>query len=260
MKSRWTTITLALSAGCAVPSVDVMPRYGVVNVDGTFGVKDKSSPGALESADLGTAGFQKDSSVLGLRADVDFGMPRVVVSLQNSNHDGSGVLDATLTDSNGNTIVANTPVDSKLDLGVYQGLVTWDLVPTDLAEFGIGFGLTAIDADASVTEQGGSNALDVDELIPLPVLALRGGVQAGDLELTGLLDGMKLSLSNDEVSFIDFDVFARYAVFGGDERMRLSIALGYRHIEVDLEADDGSEQALLDASFSGPYFALQFSI
>ena len=118
---------LALTVGCAVPSVDVMPRYGTLDVDGSFGVQDTSGGGTLTRADLSTAGFQKDDSVLGLRADLDFGAPRVMLSGQSSNHDGSGTLSATLTDSNGNTIVAGTPVDSKLDLGLYQGVVTWDL-------------------------------------------------------------------------------------------------------------------------------------
>ena len=254
-------LALSLSAGCAIPSVDVMPRYGTVDAEGSFGVRDKTTPGSLETADMGTAGFQKDDSVLGLRADMDLGMPRFMVSLQNSNHDGSGTLDANLTDSDGNNITVGTPVDSRLDLGLYKGVVTFDLFPTEMFELGLGFGLAAIDAEASITDTApGGDTLDVDELVPLPVLALRGGVQLGNFEVSGLLDGMKLSASDDDVTYVDLDLFARYAFFGGEDRMRLSVALGYRHVDVDLEADDGDEEALLDATFSGPYFALQFSI
>ncbi|MCB9916017.1 MAG: hypothetical protein H6828_12880 [Planctomycetes bacterium] len=260
---RSLALALALSAlacGCAAPSVDVMPRFGAVDPSGNFGIRDTGGVGTLNTADIEQAGFTKDDSVLGLRADLDAGMPRVTLALQQSNHDGSGTLSASLTDSNGNTINAGAPVDSKLDLGLYQGIVTWDVLPTEVWELGLGLGLVGVDVDASVTDTSpGGDTLDVNELVPIPVLAVRGGVVLGDFEITALLDGFRAAVKYDEVTFVDLDLFARYRLLGGEDRLRLSAGLGYRYTRLDVESNEDGEEIALDLGFSGPYLMLQAS-
>ncbi len=253
-------VILALIPGCAIPSLDVMPRYGTFDVDGNFGVQDSGSGSSL-TADMGQAGFSKDNSVTGLRADLDFGMPRIMLSAQSSTHDGSGTLSTALTDANGNSIPINAPVDSTLDLGLYQGVVTWDFFPTDIGELGLGFGVVGVDVKGSITDTTvGGDTLDLDEFAPIPVLALRGGVELAGFEFSGMLNGMKLGVSDTDLYFLDLDLFARYAFFGGDDRMRFSLGLGYRRVDIDLESNEGGERIVLDAGFSGPYVFLQFSI
>ncbi len=253
------SLTLIGCFSCAVPSADITPRYGTFDVDGDFGIGDAN--GVLATADIGQAGFSKDSGVLGVRADLDFGSPTLMLSAQRSNHDGSGTLSADLTNADGQTISAGAAVDSKLDLGLYQGILTWDLVPGDLAEVGLGFGVVGVDLSSSVTDTGpGGDTLDIDEFVPIPVLALRGGTQLGGLELSGVLDGMMASIQYDELTFIDLDVLARYRIFGGDDRMRFSVGLGYRHVALDVDSKEDGEEITLDVTFSGPYVLLQFSI
>src|SRR5262249_54108985 len=57
--------------------------------------------------------------------------------LSDSSHDGSGTLQADVSDGT-TTIPAGTAVDSKLDLVLGEALVTWDFVPGDLVEAGLG--------------------------------------------------------------------------------------------------------------------------
>ncbi|HIG12287.1 MAG: hypothetical protein ABGY71_10430 [bacterium] len=250
-----TLLALALAPGCAVPSLDVMPRYGSLDIDGSFGI---TNSGTLTLADLSQAGFEKDNGVLGLRADLDFGAPRLVISLQDSSHDGAGTLSADLTNGAGETISAGSSVDSALDIGLYQGVLTWDLFPGDTGELGIGLGIVAIDIDASITESGGST-LDIDEFAPIPVISLRGGVKLGDLEVSGLLNAMEASVGFNELSFIDLDLFARYAIVGGEDRLRVSAGLGYRHAELDIESSEDGEDIAVNFAFTGPYLLFQLS-
>jgi hypothetical protein len=250
----------ALSLGCAAPSVDLIPRYGTLDIDGNFGIKGPGN-GLFATADIGQAGFSEDSGVIGLRADLNMGSPTLMLSAQSSNHDGSGTLSADLTNADGQSISAGAAIDSKLELGLYQGILTWDLVPSDLAEVGIGFGVVGLDLSSSVTDTSpGGDTLDIDEFAPVPVLALRGGAQLGDFEVSGVLDGMMASIQYDELTFIDLDVLARYRLFGGEDRMRFSVGLGYRHMALDVQTKEDNEEVALDISFSGPYVLLQFSI
>ena len=264
MKALRTLVSLfALAAcfSCAAPSVDITPRYGTFDIDGEFGIKGTAGGGTLATADIGQAGFSEDSGVLGVRADLNFGMPTLMLSAQSSNHDGSGTLSEDLTNADGQSIDKNATVDSKLDLGLYQGILTWDFVPTDVAELGLGFGVVGVDLSSSVTDKSpGGDTLDIDEFVPIPVLALRGGTQLGDFELSGVVDGMMASVQYDELTFIDLDVLARYRIYGGEDRMRFSIGLGYRHMALDVESKEDGEEIVLDVAFSGPYVLLQFSI
>ena len=244
-----------LLGSCAAPAVDIMPRYGTFDVEGHFGITN-SPTGPVPVADMNVAGFGKDGGYLGLRADLDAGSPVYSFSTQITQHGGSGIVENELTSGDG-IILEGSVVDSDLKLGLHQMAVTFDMVPSDMIDVGLGFGVTVIDLDASMTD--GLEALTTRKTLPMPTLALRGQLDLGDFEATGMISGMDVSLDGDSAFFLDLDLFAQYRLIGGDERVAGALALGYRSTRLALDYDDGGDRIKSDLRFSGPYVALVVS-
>jgi hypothetical protein len=70
---------------------------------------------------------------------------------------------------------------------------------------------------------------------------------------------MEASVGFNELSFIDLDLFARYAIVGGEDRLRVSAGLGYRHAELDIESSEDGEDIAVNFAFTGPYLLFQLS-
>jgi hypothetical protein len=253
LKSLIASFTLlSLAVGCAVPSVDVAPRYGQMELDGTYSLVRE---GVIETADLNTAGFDVDKDYLGARIDLDMGVPVLTVLTQTTNHGGPGLLAGNLDE-----IGSGAAVVAALDLGLHSLLMTWDVIPTDYIDIGIGIGATVIDFDASITEDRGSeSSITADEIIPLPVLAIRARLEVGDFRLGVLLSGIDIDLGSDSASFYDLDAMAEYRLIGGKDRMSGSIGLGYRSTSMDFEYQDGADDIDVEIDLNGPYIALMFS-
>ncbi len=263
---RTSRLTLALIGligvigGCAVPSGDAMLRYGPLDIDGDFGVRSKGSTGPFQKSDVKAAGFGKDKGVLGLRGDVDFGSPTLTITLQNSSHGGVGVVTERLDDGKGNVIEAGSSVSSNLDLGLYQGLLTFDLIPTDTVDVGLGAGLTGVDFDAVITDitTPAGDTITESQFIPIPLLAVDAGVELGALRAGGTLSGMAITISGDSVTYLDLDLNARYRLLGSGGGPAGSIGLGYRLLDLDVEYEDDYDIEV-GLRFNGPYFGLIFS-
>jgi hypothetical protein len=253
--STLLALSLVPLASCAIPRLDVMARYGPFDVDGDLGVQ---SGGVTATNSMSEAGIEEDDSVLGGRVDLDLGMPKIIVSGQRSDQGGDGTLAADL-EFDGTTITAGSDVSTDFDLGLYNALFLFDLFPTDTFELAIGLGITAFDIDATFTEVGGPNEIDLDETLPVPVLAVNAGIVFGSFEVQGLLSGMKASYDDNDVTVVDLDAFGRWAFLGTDSRMRASLIGGYRYIDFDLEYEDDGDDVEFDASFNGPYVGLEFS-
>jgi len=250
------SLLLLFASSCAIPTVDVIPRYGQFDLDGHFGIVDPDiAPGAPNVNDLATAGFGDDDGYFGGRVDLDIGSPMFTFSTQQTTHDGSGQITAEI--SSGGTIVAPGPVESKMDLGLHQFLMTFDFVPTDWVDAGLGLGVAVADVDARVSQ--GANSVDTDQTLPIPQIAGHVGVQLGDFEAVGLISGFELSSSGDEISFFDLDLLARYRLFGGDERLAGSIGLGWRTTSLGLDYEDDGDEIDVSMRFNGPYAAFVFS-
>jgi hypothetical protein len=247
-------------AACSTPQFDVTPRYGYLDIEGDIGVSDASlSGGVTATNDVGDLGFQEDDGVPGVRADLKFGVPHIVLNYQQSDHGGSGQATATISDGDGNSIAAGTPVDSDLELGVLNGLLLFDFFPLmDTFELAIGFGATALEIDTAITDQTNpSSSVSAEATVPLPVVALQVGGEIGAFELAGLVQGITAQYEGDEATYLDLDAFFRWRFLG--EQRGLGLMIGYRRFLIDAEYDDGDTDADLDVTFSGPYLALQIS-
>lgn len=255
MKPLVSTLLLILAAGCSAPSADLIPRYGTFDVEGHFGITSNAA-NPVPVADMETAGFDRDDGYLGLRADINVGSPTYFISAQSTSHGGSGNLLNQL--SSGGSVINPGPVSTKMDIALYQLGVTFDFVPSDLVDVGLGLGINTVDLDAEVAN--GGSAIDVDRTLPIPVIALRAGIDLGDFEASALVTGLEIDVSGDEVSYFDLDVLARYRLIGGDDHLAGSIALGYRLVELGVEYEDDGDRIDTEFRFDGPYLAFILSL
>lgn len=242
-----------LAVGCSGPRVDVMGRYGQFDVDGQFA----ATAGPITSSNTAAeVGIVDDDGYFGGRADFKWGMPHLIVSGQATDHSGSGVLSSTI-DLDGTTITAGTAVDTTFDLGLYNALLMFDFLPTDVFELGLGFGIGALDLDAQFV--GGGNTIATDETLPVPLIAACGAVQLSRFELAALLSGMSGSVDGNDLTYLDLDAFGRVGLIRPDDRGRISLLVGYRYLDIDLEYEDEGDNVLFDMEFQGPYAGLEVS-
>jgi hypothetical protein len=250
-------LTLALAlAGCSAPALQLTPRLAQLDLEGELGISGATVNG---QNDLENAGVEKDDSVPGARLDLDVGPVHWTVSTQSSTHDGDGTLDFDLTQG-GVTISAGADVRTDVDLGVHQLALTWDLVPTDMLELGLGLGAAALDLDGSFQEIGTGTTVATDELAALPVLAARLGIDLGRLDLSVLASGLSIDYDGNDYRLVDLDFMARLQLFGGDARLAGFLVGGYRDVNAEVGYDDGSDRIEADVGLSGLYFGVSLGL
>jgi len=255
--ARATALLLlaVLIPGCAAPSFQLMPRYGTSAISGSSAVVAEGVD--LQANDVeDSLGLDEDSSVPGVRFDADFGLPTLTLAAQWSDFSGEGTLETEISEG-GVTIPAGADVATDLDFDVYSLLYTFDVIPSDQFELGLGLGVHLIDLFARVEsrEPGIDDEVTVDEAVPFPVVALRGGLAFDPFELSAVFSGLTVKVDGDEATFYDLDVSARWW-FAGGERFSGALAVGWRQTILEAEYDDEGDAADLDLEFAGPYVGL----
>lgn len=254
MKSHVVLSLIAATlAACAAPQFTVAPTFGQFEPDGDVSYIDTTQPvPATIDNSVDDLGLADSEDTFGVRADMKFGVPHLTVSTQASSWSGNGTLNA---DFGG--IPAATAVDTDLDLALHRFALTFDVLPTDMFELGLGFGVTVADIEAQVTDSGNSISESADEIAPLPVLALRAGVRVWRLDFEALISGMTIDYDGNEATYLEADINAKLAVFGAPGSLNGSVLVGWREVQLDVEYDDGDAAAAVDLTFSGPYFGIQ---
>lgn len=242
-------------ASCAVPSLDVQPRYGRPEISGTAGF---SSGGTGGTADLEQAGLDDDEAI-SARFDLDFGSPRLVGLAQAPRFEGSGTLDVSVSDGT-NTIAGGAAVDSLVELGIYDLALLFDLFPGDTIELAIGFGAAFVDADFRFEEIGTGTTVQSQEQFPVPFVAAAASFWLGPVELAVFAGGMEYTYEDDDVSYLDADAYARLKLLGGEELFRISLLAGYRLTDLELQYDDDASAVDADLEIQGPYVGLEISL
>lgn len=256
LQSLATTLPCALLAACAAPQLNVTPTYGQFQPDGDISYIDTSGviPATVDNS-VSDLGLDDDESIVGVRADFKWGLPHLTVSTQSTGWDGDGTLSAEF-----GGIPAAAAVSSELDLALHRFVLTWDLLPTDNLELGLGFGVTVADIEAQVEDVGTSTVESSDEVAPIPVLALRAGARLGRFDLEALVSGLSADTGDVDATFLETDLNARMALFGAPGSVNGSIVLGWRQTDMRFEYSDGVNDADLDLTFDGVYFGLQIGI
>lgn len=243
-----------LITGCSAPQFAVEPRLDQPAISGQVAVAEPGQP--LQSNDVESAlDLGSDDSAFGARADVRFGSPHIVLSFLGSDFEGEGTLTGQLSDD-GVVLPAGTQVGTDVEFGLYSGVMTFDMVPSDTVEVGLGFGLYVADLDATVVSRDAGNpgTIDLETTLPIPVLALQAAIELGSFDLRGLVSGMHLQIDGDEATFYDLDFGARYRLF--DSGVSGSIGLGWRYSRLDAEYEDDDDNASVDLRLSGPYLGI----
>lgn len=243
---------LVLVSSCA--SVSVIPRYGRLNIDGSIGINSTSS-GSTARNDYKAMGLEDDSSVPGGRVDLGAAGMHATFSLSQSSHGGTGTLQNDVSDGT-TTIPAGATVNTDFDVVLGQGIVTWDLVPGNLVEAGIGLGVSAVDIDARITNPVVNLSVGAHGFLPVPVVAGRVGLDFGKVDLSLLADGMDIRADGKDVTLIDLDFMARWKLISTVGGFAGALAAGYRYVDLRFDTSDSSKTIESTTRLSGPWVGL----
>lgn len=246
---------ILFACACSAPGASVTPRYGEFSVDGKFSATASGSSASSSFDDLGLDGTQGSFSPKGTLTFSGFDVDLSVLS---TSFDGDGTTDGAIQ-IGGSTIPGNTDVDTDLKYETFTTVVTWDVVPTDVVDFGLGVGVTVVRFDMKMAETAGTESIKTDETFPVPLVAARGSVDIGPLDLTATAGYMDLSVSGNDLKFLDYDAALQYHLFGGDEHAAGHIAIGYRGYDVDADYEDDHSDVHADFTLNGPYVGLSIS-
>lgn len=253
-----------LASACAAPAhFSLLPRGGTFDPEGDIALAGTAGTvGITATNSVEALGLVEDDGVPGLRTDLGWGVSHWTFAWQQSENGGTGTLEAEISDED-TVIAAGTQVETVFDLGLGEFLLTFDVVPDERFELGLGFGATVFDLDVSVTDPLSGESVDPDRaLLPVPLLALRAGVQFWRVDVQALLGGIDFSYEGDSAALYDLDAFARLSLFGASSRAHGALIVGYRYLDldVDYDEDDGSESLEVDVYFDGPYVGLSLGI
>ena len=237
-----TLVALSLLA-CVSPTLDVGVHYGEYSLDGGLGF---GSGGISGTTPLRRIGLGDDSPV-GASATVGLGSTMLLFSATTPSFKGSGTFDANI-DIGGVTINQGADVTSELNIGMYQGLLLFEIIPGSTVDLAIGLGVNMLDLSGSFTEDGTQTKLSLDQAIPIPVLATRAGVELGPVGLSALVTWMGVSYDGSDLDALDLDLRAQMDIFGP----MIGYA-GYRNTSLDIFYQDGSDFGDFDVSISGFY-------
>lgn len=238
---------LLLVAACAAPQFEATPHYGLAQLSGDFAIATGGITGTNDVEDLG---IDDDEGAPGMRVDLRWGSPHLSVAVSDTSWSGTGTTTAELSQG-AVTIPAGSNVETDVDLTCGNAIVTFDFVPSDVVEVGLGFGLEAASVQTRVRQVGLGVGIDTDEEVPIPVVALRAGVDLGPVSVDGLLAGISIDYSGDSLTFYDLDLRGRWEMWD-----HAHLIVGYKRWVVDLEYEDGAENVELDVTADGPYFGI----
>jgi hypothetical protein len=212
-----------------------------------------SSSGVDASSDAETLGFDEDD-VFQPRADLSIGPFDFMGSYHDATYAGSGTAEAEL-DLGGVVIPAGDAVDSELDTTYFALVGTFDFLPTDTLDLGIGLGASSIDFDAMITSQTTGDSVRSSEAFVVPVVALRGEVELWGLALNAHVHGLDGSFSGIEGSLVDYDASLSWRFLDGVGLFAALVA-GYRELRVDVEYEEDGSDIEADLAIGGPYLGL----
>lgn len=247
---------LALAA-CSAPRVDLMPHVGRMEFGGTVAA-DTSGLTLTSNNVRDDLGLTENSNELGGRADLSFGGSVVTLSYSPASFSGNGTLSGQLT-RDGVTLPVGTNVASKIQLDVGSLIWTHDLIPGDTVELGLGLGAHVIDFQSTLTstDVGTPGTIDLDETLPVPVVAVRAGLEFGAFDVSALGSGIKANYNGDDATFYDVDLMGRWRFIGGsDGHLSGAVFVGWRKTAVELDYTDGSDHTQADIHVAGFYYGL----
>lgn len=248
-------LALATSA-CVAPSASITPRAYSLEADGRF---SGTSSGVSAFSDLETLGITEKDEPIGASAVLQWTGARLALSAVDTSFSGNGTATVDIT-LGGTTIMAPTAVFTQMDLALYTAYLTWDLIPTEKADLGLGFGLAVLDFDASVATVPPAAIASTSDTLPVPVVTGHAGTAWGDLALGGDVGLFEVEIDNENARVLDLDASLSWQFFDVPGNLGGSLVLGYRLIDIQADYEDDSSFVEVEMDVSGPYLGLSFSL
>ncbi|MEM7307457.1 MAG: hypothetical protein AAF682_12340 [Planctomycetota bacterium] len=253
---KYSLLALLPLAACnVVPRVDLTPTVGQFELDGAIGITETGNVG---EQDFDSLGLGEEESTFQGRADVNWLGFQLSLAGFETGYSGRGTTTAEISSGSG-LIGPGVGVDTDLDLSYLNAAFTFDLIPGDIVDLGIGLGGTALDVDMSVTEIVSGATVEANQVLPIPEIAGRAALRLWRLGLYAHVGWIEGEYGDFDGEILDLDVHGRVRLFGGDERFAGHLTAGYRLLDVDFDFDDGNNEALADFELSGPYVGITLS-
>lgn len=245
------------ASSCSLPQLELIPRFQQFDIDGEFAADSSGISGANDLADLG---IDDDPIEFAPRLDFSAGPLDFTADYFSVDYSGTGDVEIPI-EFNGQQFTLGAAVDSELSLELTRATVTWDLIPTDFIDVGLGFGGAFTRARATFSEPGGLvPPATTEEEAPFPYIAARARVALAGLSVELLAGYLQVEYDNIDASYLDLDLLARWAIIGGSEHLALSVLLGYRYVDLDLQYVDNGDNVQIDAELQGPYAGLSLTL
>lgn len=239
-------------ASCGAPGASVTPFIASVGIDGDLAVGDGA--GVTVASNFDDLGLDDNEAVVGGVVRLNFAGAELSVAGYGVDFSGTGTATGDF-EYQGSTISAGTDVATDLRLDTARALFTWDIIPLDGLDVGLGVGATLMDLDLNLREIGGAGTtIQTDELIPVPLLAARAAWTWGPVDLRADAGGLVIEYDESEASIFDIGISAAVDLFGvGD------LVVGYKTMKVDAEYSDQNAVVDTDLDLEGYYMGVQFS-
>ncbi|QDU67300.1 hypothetical protein [Engelhardtia mirabilis] len=247
------------AVGCSAPSLRLTPRVAQIGLGGDFG----ASVGGTETpTTVDSLGLNEEETEFIPRADLEFGPLIWTLDYGSLAFTGLGTATAAIT-IDGVEIEANGEVASEIEMSLLRSIWTWDLFPGEAVELGIGFGVAVADVSVLLVDPnpdvGDASQASAEETVPLPFVALRGGVELGPVGLEALAAYMDVSVEDVDATYFDLDANA-YWQFIDQAGVGARLVVGYRLIDVAASFDDGADVVDAQFDFSGPYVGISLTL
>jgi hypothetical protein len=152
-------------------------------------------------------------------------------------------------------------IDSNLDLDIYVANLSFDLIHSEKARFGLGVGAHVADLDLAISATASVAGRELplgegneDFTAPLPNLYASGAYAFTDKFVFRYGGGwMDLSYGDYDGSLVFADAFLEYWPF-----RHAGLGAGYRYVKIDVEYDPGTRIEKYDVKLPGPVFYVTF--
>jgi outer membrane protein len=234
-------VVLALAAGPALADEMVSLKVGYLTLspEGEFAVSDGGVGTKVDMED--DLGFD-DSEDFMAEVAIQLGSFRLSAAYLPLQFSGHGALNETVT-FNGRDFDANIPLDSDVDIDLYDVGLTWYLLNFDdlpvRLQLGPELSVKYVDADLSMDNGTFSESDSVSA--PVPTIGLRGRVGLSDF--VGVV-GRLGYVEYDSNTFLDADVQVEFSPLP-----LVGLFAGYRYFDLKVDESD----VFLDVTFDGPY-------
>ncbi len=248
-------LLLAAVAGsaCSAPQLQITPRALKLDIAGEFAANSSGSTAFSNS--LEGLGLTEDSTEFSPRIDFRAGGLQITADYVDAAYAGQGSVDGTI-EFNGVVFDGTEEVNTELDLTLARGVATFDFIPSQLVDIGVGVGGGYADARVFIQGQTTGDTAETDEQVPFPFVAARAGVDVGPLSVEVLAGWLEVDIDDVQASYLDLDGMVRWTFLGGDEHFGGALVAGYRYIDLELDYTSGSDDILIDAELTGPYLGL----